>query len=222
MLQFPPVPSSVSRAPMVTLNMIVQLFFEVVTETSALVVLEVSLVPFFFLKSVGVSMEMLQHEESDFTKWGEILLLDSLSTNDMVENYIGSLSESFPIPLSCHLLNLILNAAFKVPGQLQRWRILQLFPPPCYFQGILFSVFSEDPTSRECVHIFKEWHQEKDLGMLKGAVLGWINREKECLQCSLFVPFFWLLDRRNMKLYPNLSGRSLNARSRAQRFCGVL
>ncbi|KAG2289109.1 hypothetical protein Bca52824_048713 [Brassica carinata] len=80
---------------MATLNKIVQLFFEVVTETSALVVLE-------------------------------ILLLDSLSTNDMVENYIGSLSESFPIPLSCHLLNLILNAAFKVPGQLQRWRILQL------------------------------------------------------------------------------------------------
>ncbi|KAL0667181.1 hypothetical protein Bca4012_029885 [Brassica carinata] len=71
-------------------------------------------------------MGMLQHEESDFIKWGEILLLDSLSTNDMVENYIGSLSESFPIPLSCHLLNLILNAAFKVPGQLQRWRILQL------------------------------------------------------------------------------------------------
>ncbi|KAG2253082.1 hypothetical protein Bca52824_083218 [Brassica carinata] len=95
MLQFPPVPSLVSKAPMATLNKIVQLFFEVVTETSALVVLE-------------------------------ILLLDSLSTNDMVENYIGSLSESFPIPLSCHLLNLILNAAFKVPGQLQRWRILQL------------------------------------------------------------------------------------------------
>ncbi|CAF2061598.1 unnamed protein product [Brassica oleracea var. botrytis] len=71
-------------------------------------------------------MGMLQHEESDFIKWGEILFLDSLSTNDMVENYIGSLSESFPIPLSCHLLNLILNAAFKVPGQLQRWRILQL------------------------------------------------------------------------------------------------
>jgi len=81
---------------------------------------------FFFLKSVGVSMGMLQHEESDFIKWGEILLLDSLSTNDMVENYIGSLSESFPIPLSCHLLNRILNVAFKVPGQLQRWRILQL------------------------------------------------------------------------------------------------
>ncbi|KAF3605808.1 hypothetical protein DY000_02047227 [Brassica cretica] len=61
---------------MATLNKIVQLFFEVVTETSALVVLEVSLVP-FFLKSVGVSMGMLQHEESDFIKWGEILLLDS-------------------------------------------------------------------------------------------------------------------------------------------------
>ncbi|KAL0663897.1 hypothetical protein Bca4012_100734 [Brassica carinata] len=126
MLQFPPVPSLVSKAPMATLNKIVQLFFEVVTETSALVVLEVSLVP-FFLKSVDVSMGMLQHEESDFIKWGEILLLDSLSTNDMVENYIGSLSESFPIPLSCHLLNLILNAAFKVPGQLQSFLLPAIF-----------------------------------------------------------------------------------------------
>ncbi|WZZ67611.1 hypothetical protein YC2023_078981 [Brassica napus] len=77
--------------------------------------------------SVGVSMGMLQHEESDFIKWGEILFLDSLSTNDMVENYIGSLSESFPIPLSCHLLNLILNAAFKVPGQLQSFLLHVIF-----------------------------------------------------------------------------------------------
>ncbi|KAG2269756.1 hypothetical protein Bca52824_064311 [Brassica carinata] len=81
---------------MATLNKIVQLFFEVVTETSALVVLE------------------------------RYCFLTLLSTNNMVENYIGSLSEPFPIPLSCHLLNQILNAAFKVPGQLQRWRILQL------------------------------------------------------------------------------------------------
>ncbi|CAH8355244.1 unnamed protein product [Eruca vesicaria subsp. sativa] len=105
---------------------IVQSFFHVVTDTSALVVLGVSLVP-FLLRSVGFFwMGMLQHEESDFVKWGEILIRDSLSTNDMDENCIGSLSESFPIPLSCHLLNLILNAAFKVTKQLQRWRILQL------------------------------------------------------------------------------------------------
>lgn len=94
------------------LNKIVQSFFDVVIETSALVVLEVSLVP-FLLRSVGVSMGMIRHEESDFIKWGELLLGGSLSTNNMDESYIGSLSESFPIPLSCHLLNLILNAAFQ-------------------------------------------------------------------------------------------------------------
>ncbi|KAG2238964.1 hypothetical protein Bca52824_089824 [Brassica carinata] len=94
------------------LNKIVQSFFDVVMETSALLVLEVSLVP-FLLRSVGVSMGRLQHEESDFIRWGELLLVDSLNTNNMDGNYIASLSESFPIPLSCHLLNLILNAAFQ-------------------------------------------------------------------------------------------------------------
>ncbi|CAN8324989.1 unnamed protein product [Cochlearia groenlandica] len=94
------------------LNKIVQLFFDVVTETSVLDMLGVSLVP-FLLRSVGVSMGMLRHEESDFVKWGELLLRDSLNTVDMDETYIETLSGSFPIPLSCHLLNLILNAAFE-------------------------------------------------------------------------------------------------------------
>ncbi|XP_020874905.1 uncharacterized protein LOC9306167 isoform X1 [Arabidopsis lyrata subsp. lyrata] len=91
------------------LNKIVESFFDVVIETS---VLGVSLVP-FLLRSIGVSMGMLQHEESDFIKWGDLLLRDSLNTTNMDENYIANLSESFPIPLSCHLLNLILNAAFQ-------------------------------------------------------------------------------------------------------------
>ena len=67
----------------------------------------------FLLRSVGVSIRMLQHEESDFIKWVELLLRDSLSTNNMYENCIASFSESFPIPLSCHLLNLLLSAAFQ-------------------------------------------------------------------------------------------------------------
>ncbi|XP_024005166.1 uncharacterized protein LOC18030139 [Eutrema salsugineum] len=91
------------------LNKIVQSFFDVVNDTSAL---GVSLVP-FLLRSVGVSMGMLQQEESDFFKWGELLLGDSLNAVNLDENYIVSLSEAFPIPLSCHLLNLILNAAFQ-------------------------------------------------------------------------------------------------------------
>lgn len=81
-------------------------------ETSVLDMLGVSLVP-FLLRSVGVSMGMLNHEESDFIKWGELLLCGSLNTGDMDGNYIASLSGSFPIPLSCHLLNLVLNAAFQ-------------------------------------------------------------------------------------------------------------
>lgn len=81
-------------------------------ETNVLDMLGVSLVP-FLLRSVGFSMGMRQHEESDFIKWGDLCLRDSLNTIDMDENYIAQLSGSFPIPLSCHLLNLILNAAFQ-------------------------------------------------------------------------------------------------------------
>lgn len=81
-------------------------------ETSALDILRVSLVP-FLLRSVGVSMGLLQHEESDFIRWGELLRGGSLDINDKDGNYVGSLSESFPIPLSCHLLNLLLSAAFQ-------------------------------------------------------------------------------------------------------------
>ncbi|KFK23549.1 hypothetical protein AALP_AAs66918U001300 [Arabis alpina] len=94
------------------LNKIVESFFDVVIETSVLDTLGVSLVP-FLLRSVGVSMGMVQHEESDFIEWGELLLCDSMSTVNMDESYVASLSGSFPIPLSCHLLNLILNAAFQ-------------------------------------------------------------------------------------------------------------
>ncbi|CAA7028190.1 unnamed protein product [Microthlaspi erraticum] len=89
------------------LNQIIQSFFDVVTETSVLDMLGVSLVP-FLLRSVGVSMGMLIHQESDFIKWGQ------LNTRDIVDgNYVASLSGSFPIPLSCHLLNLVLSAAFQ-------------------------------------------------------------------------------------------------------------
>ncbi|CAH2078761.1 unnamed protein product [Thlaspi arvense] len=94
------------------LNKIVQSFFDVVIETSVLDTLGVSLVP-FLMRSVSVSMGILRHEESDFVKWGDLLLSDSLSSTNMDENYIVSLSGSFPIPLSCHLLNLILSAAFQ-------------------------------------------------------------------------------------------------------------
>ncbi|ANM67716.1 tRNA/rRNA methyltransferase (SpoU) family protein [Arabidopsis thaliana] len=94
------------------LNKIVESFFDVVIETNVLDMLGVSLVP-FLLRSVGFSMGMRQHEESDFIKWGDLCLRDSLNTIDMDENYIAQLSGSFPIPLSCHLLNLILNAAFQ-------------------------------------------------------------------------------------------------------------
>ncbi|KAL1200621.1 hypothetical protein V5N11_019810 [Cardamine amara subsp. amara] len=94
------------------LNKIVESFFDVVIETSVLDILGVSLVP-FLMRSVGVSMGMLQHEDSDFIKWGELLLPDSFNSLNLDENYIANLSGSFPIPLSCHLLNLILNAAFQ-------------------------------------------------------------------------------------------------------------
>lgn len=85
-------------------------------KTNAWAVLEATLVP-FFLRSVGVSASIIQNEELDGTGWYRSSVF--LVSNDLIENldmdkdYMLALSGSFPLPLSCHVLSIILDAALR-------------------------------------------------------------------------------------------------------------
>ncbi|KAK6251036.1 hypothetical protein SCA6_005041 [Theobroma cacao] len=98
------------------LNQIADSFFDVVQKTNAWAVLEATLVP-FFLRSVGVSASIIQNEELDGTGWYRSSVF--LVSNDLIENldmdkdYMLALSGSFPLPLSCHVLSIILDAALR-------------------------------------------------------------------------------------------------------------
>lgn len=71
----------------------------------------------FFLRSVGLSMGMLQDEESDVFGLGPCSV--SPGFNDLLNDFnldkksILYLSGSFPLPMSCHILTLILDAALQ-------------------------------------------------------------------------------------------------------------
>ncbi|XP_010518698.1 PREDICTED: uncharacterized protein LOC104798352 isoform X2 [Tarenaya hassleriana] len=90
------------------LNKIIRSFFDVVIRTNAWDMLQANLVQ-FLLKSVGVSVGMLRHGESDIIKWGEFPVTDGPTD----ENGILSQFWSFPLSLSCHLLTVAFEAAFQ-------------------------------------------------------------------------------------------------------------
>ncbi|XP_022735884.1 uncharacterized protein LOC111289259 isoform X8 [Durio zibethinus] len=98
------------------LNQIADSVFDVVQKTNAWEVLEATLVP-FFLRSIGVSAGIIQNEELDGTRWYRSSVFQV--SNDFVKNwdtnkdYMLSLSGSFPLPLSCHVLSLILDAGLR-------------------------------------------------------------------------------------------------------------
>ncbi|XVF10929.1 hypothetical protein REPUB_Repub07fG0225600 [Reevesia pubescens] len=98
------------------LNQIADSFFDVVQKTNAWEVLEANLVP-FFLRSIGISAGIIENEELDGTKWYRSSVFQV--SNDLIENldkekdYMLSLSESFPLPLSCHALSLSLDAGLR-------------------------------------------------------------------------------------------------------------
>ncbi|XWS49177.1 hypothetical protein CRYUN_Cryun13aG0141400 [Craigia yunnanensis] len=79
-------------------------------------ILEATLVP-FFLRSIGISAGIIQNEELDGTRWYRSSVLKV--SNDLIENldtnkdYTHSLSGSFPLPLSCHVLSIILDAGLR-------------------------------------------------------------------------------------------------------------
>ncbi|XVE57547.1 hypothetical protein DITRI_Ditri04bG0099200 [Diplodiscus trichospermus] len=93
------------------LNQIADSFFDVVQNTNAWEPLEGTLVP-FFLRSIGVSAGIIQNEELDGTRWYRSSVFQ-VSIMDTYEDYMHSLSGSFPLPLSCHVLSLILDAGLQ-------------------------------------------------------------------------------------------------------------
>lgn len=98
------------------LNEIAESFFCVVSSTHSWGVLEANLVP-FFLRSVGLSIGMIQNEESDAFEWDHFSIYHGLSDLendfDLDQEPMLSLSGSFPLPISCHILTLILDAALQ-------------------------------------------------------------------------------------------------------------
>lgn len=71
----------------------------------------------FFLRSVGLSIGMIQNEESDAFEWDHFSIYHGLSDLendfDLDQEPMLSLSGSFPLPISCHILTLILDAALQ-------------------------------------------------------------------------------------------------------------
>ncbi|XP_050228591.1 uncharacterized protein LOC126677835 [Mercurialis annua] len=96
------------------LNQIAESFFDVVTATNSWDILEATIVP-FFLRSAGLLMNMLQNEESDIYEWaGHSVLLSGQKDVPYLDNELMlSLSGSFPLSISCHILSLILESALQ-------------------------------------------------------------------------------------------------------------
>ncbi|KAG5415213.1 hypothetical protein IGI04_002780 [Brassica rapa subsp. trilocularis] len=110
------------------------------------------------LVSVGVSMGMLQQEESDFIKWGELLLRDSLTLLFKVTKQLERLLSQSVEHRSC-AVSFLLPAIFKAFSSQSSLKIS--------LQGNVYIISS---------YKFQEWLQENNMGMLQEAVLGWINR----------------------------------------------
>ncbi|KAF3448239.1 hypothetical protein FNV43_RR08952 [Rhamnella rubrinervis] len=93
------------------LNQVAESFIDVVVDTNSWAVVEANLVP-VLLRSVGNSLGMLQNEELDIFKWD---LVPNYLVNDlgMYKENIVSASSSLPLPVSCHILSVMLEAALS-------------------------------------------------------------------------------------------------------------
>lgn len=104
------------------------MFFDVVAETNSWHVVETSLLPFLF-RLIGLSMGMTHSEESAISEWSSCLNLqvsDDQSTNwqsfqcdngkkTSYFNTVPTLSQPdfLPVPVSCHILTLMLNTTLE-------------------------------------------------------------------------------------------------------------
>ncbi|CAI9772460.1 unnamed protein product [Fraxinus pennsylvanica] len=105
------------------------LFLDVVTDTSSWDVVEAIMVP-LLLRSIGLSMGMLQSDEFAIYDWSSSSIVqgfytqlntpepfhsshDKLTDVNLNNDSIVSQSYNFPLPVSCHILSLLLNAALQ-------------------------------------------------------------------------------------------------------------
>lgn len=105
------------------------MFLNAVTDTSSWDVVEAILLP-LLLRSIGLSMGMLQSDKLAIYEWSSSSIVQGFYTEPItpesfhsshdeltdvyLNNYsIVSQSYYFPLPLSCHILSLILNAALQ-------------------------------------------------------------------------------------------------------------
>nr|POF01631.1 putative methyltransferase tarbp1 [Quercus suber] len=94
-------------------NQIAELFVDVVVETNSWAVVEVTLV-LFSLRSVGLSVGVLQGKESDVLECSVFRgLTDQANDLGMVKEQMLSSGGSFPLSISCHILNFMLDAALQ-------------------------------------------------------------------------------------------------------------
>ncbi|KAK9275857.1 hypothetical protein L1049_023130 [Liquidambar formosana] len=98
------------------LHQTAELLFDVVIETNTWGVMEATLVP-FFLKSVGLSMNMLHNDELAIYEWSRYSVFQGLNNrkndSEIDKQSTVSLSGYFPLSISCHILALILDAALR-------------------------------------------------------------------------------------------------------------
>lgn len=93
---------------------IAELFVDVVVETNSWAVVEATLVP-FSLRSVGLSVGVLQRKESDVLECSVFQgLTDQVNDLGMVKEQMLSPGGSFPLSISCHILNFMLDAALQI------------------------------------------------------------------------------------------------------------
>ncbi|KAM7273825.1 hypothetical protein ACFE04_028489 [Oxalis oulophora] len=97
-------------------NLIAESFFDVVTKTNTWGHLEITLVP-HLLKSVGLSLGMIQNEGSDLIQWEKNSAFGGSNytlEHKEKENYdMLSIAEPFPLSMSCHILTSILGYALQ-------------------------------------------------------------------------------------------------------------
>nr|XP_048320592.1 uncharacterized protein LOC107430356 isoform X2 [Ziziphus jujuba var. spinosa] len=93
------------------LNQVAELFIDVVVKANTWAVVEANVVP-VLLRSVSHSLGMLQNEESDILKWDvdSNNLVNDLSTYK--ERFLSA-SSSLSLPVSCHILSVMLEAALS-------------------------------------------------------------------------------------------------------------
>lgn len=97
------------------LNQIAESFLDAVIETNTWEILETNLVP-FLLGSIDLSVGIVQNQKSNALEWGRGLVSQgsNCQLNDFVrDNYNILPSGSFPLPISCNILTLIMEVALQ-------------------------------------------------------------------------------------------------------------